>query len=257
MQAGQGSCDEMNERPAVRNGSKNGFTLTEVLIACGVMSLLFAALFAVFRGGTSGFKSGQWQIQSQKKAQLFLNQLRELLEKANNAESYSSTSSPMVSPLPINVKTGFLNSVTALSGATGLLYFSVTTAYSAATPIIRTSEVRGTWAGVSLSAVRNNDGQGYKLVLTRSGTDTDHIRCGPPYTQTLAGGNFDAEPASRRVSIELEDVQSIGFSAVSPGSVEVTIVMSRNFGGGRVGLLRESVRAKFMNSDLSIAAVSF
>jgi|GEM_PF-971784 len=257
MQAGQGSCKEMNERAANFGVFGKGFTLAEVLISCGVMSLLFAALFGVFRGGASGFKSGQWQLQSQKKAQLFLTQLRELLEKANNAESYFSTGTPSVNPLPINVKTGFLNSVTALSESTGLLYFSVTTSYSAANPVIRTSEVRGTWAGVSLSAVKNNDGQGYRLVLTRSGTDTDHIRCGPPYTQSLAGPNFTAEPAARRVSIELEDVQSIGFSNVSPGTVEVTIVMSRNFGGNRIGTVRETVRAKFMNSDLSIAAISF
>jgi len=238
-----------------RNGS--GFTLTEVLIACGVLSLLLTALFGVFRGGSAGFKSGQWQLQTQKKAQLFLVQLRELLEKANNAESYFSNSTPTVNPLPIYAKTGFINNVTPISGATGLMFFSVTTSYNSANPLIGAPETRGTWAGVSLAAVRGSDGIGYKLVLKRSGLDTDHILCGPPYAQALAGPNFNAEPANRRVTIELEDVQSIGFNNTEQGTVEVTIVLSRNFGGGRVSTFRESVRAKLMNSDLRLTATSF
>ncbi|HOY67437.1 MAG TPA: prepilin-type N-terminal cleavage/methylation domain-containing protein [Candidatus Ozemobacteraceae bacterium] len=237
--------------------NRPGFTLAEVLVACGVLSLLLAALFGVFRGGSAGFKSGQWQIQTQKKAQLFLIQLRELLEKANNAESYFSNSTPTVNALPIYAKTGFLNSVSALSGATGLMYFSITTSYNSANPLIGAPETRGTWAGVSLAAVRGNDGIGYKLVLKRSGVDTDHILCGPPYAQALAGPNFTAEPANRRVTIELEDVQSIGFNNTQPGTVEVTIVLSRNFGGGRVASFRETVRAKLMNVDLRLTAASF
>lgn len=240
-----------------RMKARAGFTLAEVLIACGVLSLLLLALFGVFRSGSSGFSSGQWQIQTQKKAQLFLAQLRELLEKGNNAESYSSGMTPTVTALPIFVKTGFHNTVVPLTGPTGLLYFSVTTAYSARNDLIGAPENRGTWSGVSLAATNDSEGIGYKLILTRSGAATDHIRCGPPYTEALAGANFNAEPASRRVVIELGNVQSIGFSDAERGTVEITIVLSRNFGGGRTASVRESVRAKLLNSDMQLTDNSF
>jgi len=237
--------------------ARAGFTLAEVLIACGVLSLLLLALFGVFRSGSSGFSAGQWQIQTQKKAQLFLAQLRELLEKGNNAESYFSGMTPTVTALPILVKTGFHNTVVPLTGPTGLLYFSVTTAYSASNDLIGAPENRGTWSGVSLAATNDSEGIGYKLILTRSGTAADHIRCGPPYSEALAGANFDAEAASRRVVIELGNVQSIGFSDAEQGTVEITIVLSRNFGGNRTAVVRESVRAKLLNGDMELTNSSF
>lgn len=248
---------DRGERKMKRGEDRPGFTLVEVMIACGLLSLLLLGVFGVFRGGAGGFNTGQWTIQTQKKAQLFLVQLRELLEKANNAESYFSNGVPTVNTLPLYAKTGFLNTVTALTGNTGLMYFSVTTAYNSANPLIGAPETRGVWAGVSLVAAAKGDGTGYKLILTRSGTDADHIRCGPPYALALAGGNFNAEPSSKRVSIELEDVQSIGFNTTNAGTIEITIVLSRDFGGGRVSTFREFVRAKLMNADMRVTGHSF
>ncbi|MBI3037468.1 type II secretion system protein [bacterium] len=67
------------------HAGKQAFTLIEVIISVGIFAMLMTAVIYTFKGGSDSFSSGNWRVQTQKKAQGFLLQLKENLEKANYA----------------------------------------------------------------------------------------------------------------------------------------------------------------------------
>lgn len=64
---------------------KSGFTLVEILIAAGVLSLFLTGLFQFYRMGGQMFSTGSWKLQKQKEAERFLATLKERIEQASNA----------------------------------------------------------------------------------------------------------------------------------------------------------------------------
>jgi Tfp pilus assembly protein PilE len=62
-----------------------GFTLVEVLIAAGVLSLFLVGLFAFYRMGSRMFMAGSWKLNKQKEMERFITILKERMEQASNA----------------------------------------------------------------------------------------------------------------------------------------------------------------------------
>jgi prepilin-type N-terminal cleavage/methylation domain-containing protein len=75
--------------PIFKNKTKKskGFTLVEVLIASGVLSLFLVGVFSFYRMGSRMFISGSWKLNKQKEAERFLSILKERIEQASNASS--------------------------------------------------------------------------------------------------------------------------------------------------------------------------
>ena len=64
---------------------QNGFTLVEVLIAAGVLSLFLVGLFSFYRMGSRMFMAGSWKLNKQKEMERFITILKERMEQATNA----------------------------------------------------------------------------------------------------------------------------------------------------------------------------
>ncbi|MGM0598872.1 MAG: PulJ/GspJ family protein [Candidatus Rifleibacteriota bacterium] len=65
--------------------NKNGFTLVEILIAAGVLSLFLVGLFSFYRMGSRMFMTGSWKLNKQKEMERFITNLKERIEQASNA----------------------------------------------------------------------------------------------------------------------------------------------------------------------------
>jgi type II secretory pathway pseudopilin PulG len=229
-----------------------GFTLTEIIIACGVMALLLTALFTTYRSSTHSFQAGSWQLQSQKQAQIFLGRLRDLLEKASHAYSFSSALVPNIATLPIYIGTPFHNppNEVAPTGTAGVMYFSVPTAFHAANPLLGALQRPGSWMGVSLHVIPGTHGR--TLVLTQSGSDAQlNTPIPAPYGNALAGANFPPVPAARRIVTELDNVATLRIDTRTPGTISFAVTLRRTFSGRPVEV-RENMRAKLLHADHQI-----
>lgn len=231
-----------------------GFTLVEIAISAVLLSLLILTVFWVFQGSGGSFTAGSWQAQTQKQAQIFLSKLKELLEKANNADSFNSTGAPTTTPLEIMIQRSFLASEpVTLTGTVPLLFFSVTKAYNSANPLIGAPEKRGVWAGVTLAASKDpGPVDRYRLILIQSGTATDHVLSGPPYSSDRAGADFDPQAAGLRIHLELEDVSGVSISTDIPGTIEVKVLMSKRVSFGRIASFKEKILVKLIHPTQAI-----
>ncbi|MFZ5950464.1 MAG: PulJ/GspJ family protein [Candidatus Rifleibacteriota bacterium] len=75
---------------------KTGFTLVEILIAAGVLSLFITGVFSFYRMGSRMFVAGSWRLQKQKEAERFLNTLKERIEQAANASGINPAGDPQL-----------------------------------------------------------------------------------------------------------------------------------------------------------------
>ncbi len=69
----------------IKRQNISGFTLVEVLIAAGVLSLFLTGLISFYRMGSRMFVTGSWKQQKQKECERFLTILKERIEQASNA----------------------------------------------------------------------------------------------------------------------------------------------------------------------------
>lgn len=80
-----------------RHHQKNSaFTLVEILIAAGVLSIFLTGVFAFYRMGSRMFVAGSWRLQKQKEAERFLNLLKERIEQASNATGINPSADPQL-----------------------------------------------------------------------------------------------------------------------------------------------------------------
>ncbi|GAB4279256.1 MAG: hypothetical protein Kow0029_23090 [Candidatus Rifleibacteriota bacterium] len=73
---------------------KKGFTLVEILIAAGVLTLFLTGLFSFYRMGSRMFVTGSWKLQKQKETERFLSLLKERIEQASNASAINPAGAP-------------------------------------------------------------------------------------------------------------------------------------------------------------------
>ncbi len=67
------------------NGTKKaGFTLVEILVAAGILSLLLVVGYKVFSGFSRSFQKGSWSLTTQNKLRNALNFVREEMQKATS-----------------------------------------------------------------------------------------------------------------------------------------------------------------------------
>ncbi len=105
---------------------KTGFTLVEILVAAGVLSVFITGVFSFYRMGSRMFVAGSWRLQKQKEAERFLNILKERIEQAANASGINPAADPQLvvaeSPF-VTLKNN--TDVTAPAEDTRLMLFTV------------------------------------------------------------------------------------------------------------------------------------
>ncbi|MGM0600080.1 MAG: PulJ/GspJ family protein [Candidatus Rifleibacteriota bacterium] len=183
-------------------------TLVEIMIATFVLSIFITSIFMVFRSSSKSFSSGAWRVQNQKRLQVFLARLKDLLEKANNAHSIGTEGTLGVETLPISINDKVKDTDFEVRGQDlDLMFFAITESYKEGQPDYGVAEKTGSWLGVALLC------RGDKLILKAEG-DWDEFAsdCAPPATLRPADmANFPGRD-SMNLKMTLNDVESVSIS---------------------------------------------
>lgn len=182
-----------------------GFTLMEILIAAGILSMFMTGVFQLYRSGSQSFMLGSWKTRTQKEAQLFLEELRSVVEISGNALVFRDAVIDPPLQLPIRLNSGANNTSLLLGGLVGsqiIGYMNLVTPctlYSSLAP----ARSAGTWVGVVLTAEK-------EVLRLQTYIDPSLM---PPQAMIWAlplGGDFIAAPAaSLRAPRILRDVEQI------------------------------------------------
>ena len=195
--------------------NKKGFTLVELSIAAGLLSLVIIAGFAVFNNSGKAFSAGSWRLARQQEAQRFLLKFKENIEKASNAYEFTGNSNNMIASIPISISTKYNNMFAASTESTGVLYTSSVTPIQQVNQELGINIMRkGIWKGYSLEC-RNN-----VLSFTQTGKVAQMHADTPGNIRNNA--NITKGNLSQDFSISLSDVASIGvFIAKATDSVDL------------------------------------
>ncbi|MBF0545076.1 MAG: hypothetical protein HQM08_11605 [Candidatus Riflebacteria bacterium] len=203
-----------------------GFTLMEIIFGAAVLSLLMLGVLAIYRSGSESFIIGTWKVTAQKKAQMFLAQLRDDLEKANNPLELGTSTVvfPTASTAIYLNNDAFSTNETAsftlkyLDSNTWipLAFLTISKPFCQATVINNNVRTPGKWMGVSIWATAN------KIRYIRTG-DVNTFSSVPgikpstvlnflPNSGTIAAGG-DWEPSTEGIFDQelIQDVRKIGF----------------------------------------------
>ena len=72
--------------------NRKGFSLIEMMVALGILSIIIIGLVTFFSGGTRAWVTGQYQLEAQRNARLSMDRMVREIREANYIE-FSSTSS--------------------------------------------------------------------------------------------------------------------------------------------------------------------
>ena len=141
--------------------NKRGFTLIEILVAAGILSLFMTGVFSIYRSSSRAFVSGSWRADEQKRLQTFLAALSRDLSLANPSlyqiMSDGARINAQATPIHINSLMFSLNAAPTFLKTNGknwvcLLAFSISYPYVAANATLAAPETNGRWSGVSIWA---------------------------------------------------------------------------------------------------------
>lgn len=230
--------------------SLSGVTLVEILIAAGLLSLFMTAVFSVYRSSTSGFVSGSWRAEEQKKLQTLISGLSRDLSQANTQltmiASDGNRSSVMATPLYINKNLYSFEAAPKFLKADVtkwlcLAAFSISYPYIEANPTLVSAEQPGKWSGVSIW-VKNRDIRyvrtGSPGIFSSSPDSLPGVVTGFPGPGIVgAGMNFIPDPEQNRNhthNLSLEEIAMIGrgADAANPTGLEI-VFRSIRYENGR------------------------
>lgn len=230
--------------------SRHGFTLMEILIAAGVLSLFMTGVFALYRSGSRGFVAGSWRAEEQKRAQIFMSALSRDLSMANagllRIEDDGAQTVVQATPIYINSNMFRLNSAPAFmstdtSNWTCLMAFSISYPFLAANATFSTPLQNGRWSGVAVWAKNR------KVRYVRTGDPVFYSSTpaifpgaivqfpGPGLVNSGADFHPDSDQnRNRTFDFTLDQIACVatGTSLASPGVMEVICRFVR-FEGGR------------------------
>ena len=100
--------------------NKNGFSLIEMMVALGILSLIIIGLVTFFSGGTRAWVTGQYQLEAQRNARLAMDRMVKEIREGKNIINGTETSITVRVPhFDINGDIDSYYSVTyALNGTT-------------------------------------------------------------------------------------------------------------------------------------------
>ncbi len=238
-----------------------GFTMVEIMIAAGMLSLLFLGVFSLYTNTAGSFSDGEWRISTQKSAQLMLNALREDFEKANspfrvladgtigtitNTPIYITNEALNDSPAGTNVA----SSNASVSVKKALAFCAISAPFVDASTFVPVASP-GLWLGCSLGLV------GRDLVYRRTGDPTVHSSDpvalpGSVMTFPTGGvgpGKMFLSDSRGETRLTVKDVESVAFYrsvSAQEQTLEIRITMARRKGSQVRGTFSERTLAKLL-----------
>lgn len=237
--------------------TKNGYTLVEILIAASILSVFLLSAFMVFRQLTMTYRVGEWRASRQKEMQIFLQNIKEDLEKANSAFMIGGNGEPaLITELNVSVNSPAFNdeaSGTKAMKSDGsnkpVAYFAIIKQAVEASAF--SAELKGSWQGCSLGF------QEKKLCYLRTGDHARHcaypvaIPAGVntvPSTGVSVGSVFEPNLANEYQKT-VDDVDSIAFYLIEIGgkmALKVEISCKLDKAGLSNSSISESTVAKLL-----------
>ena len=78
--------------------NQKGFSLIEMMVALGILSLIIIGLVTFFSGGTRAWVTGQYQLEAQRNARLSMDRMVKEIREGKNITSGSETSITVLIP---------------------------------------------------------------------------------------------------------------------------------------------------------------
>lgn len=197
--------------------NSNAFTIIELLIATGLLSLVILSAFSLSSSSNKSFEAGSWRIARQKTAQLFLLRFKETIERANHANQIAKDGevTRIGSSRDIVIAAPWYNQV-ASSTNSGILFASSTSPYILPIPEFRQIEKKGIWKGFSLECFNKT------LVLLQTGKWERMLVSTPISVGTADVGKFVLNNTEGDFLTELPDVDSIAvFTKVATDTISL------------------------------------
>ncbi len=188
-----------------------GFTLVEILVAAGILSVFMASVFQLYRSGSQSFMLGSWKTRAQKDAQVFLEELRTVLEISGNALIFRDTviDPPLV--LPVKLLSGANGNPLAIGNLNGLVGFANIVTPCTLHSTLASERLPGHWIGAVVSANKGS-------LQLRTYVDPSLMPAAAMGWALPLGGDFIAAPPEKmRGVVTLNDVE---FFEVRPTVVD-------------------------------------
>ena len=159
----------------IKTTERAGFTLIEIVVSAGLLTLFLGGVFVLFRSGSRSFSQGSWRAQEQKSTQIFFSELERELGQSSprmvRVQSDGTNISDLDTPIYLNDKVFSTNGIPKacpidFTAWKCLMAFSITRPYYEANATFSTPVVPGRWSGVSLW------GRQRTLRILRSGDPT-------------------------------------------------------------------------------------
>ncbi len=184
---------------------KSAFTLVEILIATGLLSLVIVSAFTLSNSSNRSFEMGSWRINRQKAAQLFLIRFKETFERVNHANIVRADGeiTRVGGSRDIVVAQPWYNKIASTTNS-GILFASITKPCVDANVELGTEEVRGVWKGVGLES------HDKKLSLYQTGRWNEMLTSTPTIVGTADVSRFVLNNTEGDFITELADVDSVG-----------------------------------------------
>lgn len=198
---------------------RSGLTLMEILVASAILSMFMAGVFQLYRSGSQSFLLGSWKTRAQKDAQLFLEELRSVLEISGNALVFRDTVIDPPLLLPVQLHSGAKDVAMSMTGVNGVIgYMNIVTPctlYSGLAP----ARLPGTWVGAVLEA---EDG----TLQLRSYVDPSLMPAQAMAWALPLGGDFVAAPeTSLRGARTLRDVELLEIQPVTVDADRIQLLI--------------------------------
>lgn len=235
--------------------------MVEIMIAAGMLSLLFLGVFSLYTNTAGSFSDGEWRISTQKSAQLMLNALREDLEKANSPfRVLADGTIGTITNTPIYIMNDALNDLPSgtnvatsdpsIAVTKALAFCSISVPYVDASTFVPVASP-GQWLGCSLGLV------GRELVYRRTGDpavhSTDPVALpGVVMTFPTGGvgpGKMFLSNSRGETRLTVKDVESVAFYrsvSAQEQTLEIRITMARRKGSQVRGTFSERTLAKLL-----------
>ncbi|MDD3001675.1 MAG: prepilin-type N-terminal cleavage/methylation domain-containing protein [Candidatus Riflebacteria bacterium] len=225
---------------------KNGFTLVELIIATGLLSLVIISAFSLSSSSHKSFEAGSWRINTQKEAQRFLLRFKETIEQANHANLVAANGNVtrVGGARNVTIASPWYNKV-ASSTNSGILFASSSVPARAASPELGSPAKNGIWKGIGLECFNKT------LAFYQTGDWNSMLPSAPISAGSADVARFVLNNRNGDFTITLNDVESLGiFVQTATDSVDLNrpemllslrLIMIKPNSGGKIKLTEEII----------------
>lgn len=234
---------------------KKAFTMVELVIATGLLSLVIVSAFSLSSSSNKSFEAGSWRINTQKEAQRFLLRFKETIERANHANMVAGDASVtrVGGARNITIASPWFNKV-ASSTNSAILFASSSVPARAASPELGAPAKNGIWKGISLECFDKT------LAFYQTGNWNNMLPSTPLSAGSADVARFELNNTTGDFTVTLGDVDSLGiFVQTATDSVDLNrpemllslrVIMVKPNSGGKV-TMTEEITAKISDRKAS------